>query len=690
MKGNLVKRKLFGQTVMTTFLLMAIMLTAALLITTTQAFAITTTKLPNNDTRVPGSYTLAMGYGNMTSYEINSAYSGVVKYDAGNHRFTIPRSTTNKTYTNPLTIHFANCGTINGRQLNIDMKINSLTQKGGSNSIANNDGVYLELYSRDLNVTSWKYNSSSTYRLQHTIDISYTVKYADTGATVSYPFFQSVFDLDTFQNVADYAEGIVPISGYEKAYLYPGTQLKQQNGGFFAPGQMEWGGNDSIVKGGVYLVTSNGAFRSRNYVTNCKSTIQIYSQYNSSTLPSPILSISAPDKCVPGDTVIINVKQQIGTMYVNTFTHYSKFEISDDLPKGVTYKSAKVIDGNGNDVTSKGTISYNSSTRTVTFRMNASNLTTDSIYNGGTYTLQITTIADDFEGGSKEIDDTGLSNISEVNQETNEDNVTVYKPFHVNYKYVSGTEGRNLPKAISTTTGAYKISDSGTYYTGDTVTRKTSPADGTFYDVYDNEDNYVGRWTLTWDASKKTVGNSDVTFTGTWVYTPAPRLVIMKKLDNDSEQFTEEHGEPTFLYKITGSAGKVWYKSITYTENAVNSVQSGAKYTTEDGTQFKLSDGYIYAAAPAIYLPEDDYKVEELSTIRFDEISCTAQYHNEGGTKNIGSSKTSITVPLKLSTYKQGSTGFGADYASVCFENDKARWDKLSHNDIIINELEAK
>ena len=78
-------------------------------------------------------------------------------------------------------------------------------------------------------------------------------------------------------------------------------------------------------------------------------------------------------------------------------------------------------------------------------------------------------------------------------------------------------------------------------------------------------------------------------------------------------------------------------------------------------------------------MPEDDYIVEEIRTIRFDEVSCAAQYNNEDGAKSIGTSKTSITVPLKLSTYKAGSAGFGADYASVCFENEKTRWDKLTH-----------
>lgn len=673
-----------------TFLILTAMLISAIVITTDHSFGITTTKLPNNNTRVPDSYRLKMGYGNMT-YEINPSYSSVIKYaydnNAGGYRFSIPRSTTNKTYTNPLTIHYTNCGTINGRAINIDLKINSLVQKGGNNTIANNNGYFLDLYYTSTQISSQKYNSASKYRLQHTMDITYTVTYADTGSVVNYPFFQSFYDLDTFQNVADYAEGVVPISGYTKAYLYPGTQLKQQSGGFFAPGQMEWDGNDSIVKGGVYMVTTNGSFRSRNYLTNCSTAINLYSQYNSGTLPAPTLSISAPDMCEPGDTVTLNVKQQIGTMYVNTFTYYSGFEISDDVPEGLTYKSAKVLDSAGNDVTSKGTIKYDSSTRTVTFAMNSSNLNIDGTYNGGTYTLQITTVADDFEGGSKKINDTGASNISSIDQDTNLDTVTVYKPFHVSYEYVSGTEGRKLPDEISTQKGEYAVSDDGTYYQGDTVIRKDSPAEGTKLEIKDSEGEIEGTWVLSWNASSYVMAASDVKFTGTWRYIPAPRIIIVKKIENDPDFFTETHGEPTFLFKITGKdSGKSWYKSITFSEEAITAIKESGEYKGPEGTQFVLKDGYIYGTCASVYLPEDDYIVEEIDTIRFDTVATTARYHGDAATV-IDTSEESVTVPLKLSTYKTGSAGFSAKYASVEFQNAKTNWSKFSHTDAVINKF---
>ncbi len=676
-----------------TFFVLAAMLISALAITAEYSFAITTTKLPNNNTRVPDSYRLKMGYGNMT-YEINPSYSSVIKYaydnNAGGYRFSIPRSTANKTYTNPLTIHYTNCGTINGRSINIDMKINSLVQKGGNNTIANNNGYFLDLYYTSTQISSQKYNSASKYRLQHTMDITYTVTYADTGSVVNYPFFQSFYDLDTFQNTADYAEGVVPISGYTKAYLYPGTQLKQQSGGFFAPGQMEWDGNDSIVKGGVYLVTTNGSFRSRNYLTNCSTAINLYSQYNSGTLPAPTLSISASERTEPGDTVTLNVKQQIGTMYVNTFTHYNNFVISDDIPEGLTYKSAKVVDASGNNVTSKGSISYDSSTRTVTFTMNATNLNADSTYNGGTYTLQIATTADDFPGGSNKIDDIGESNISAIEQDTNQDTVTVYKPYHVSYEYVSGTEGRKLPDEISTQKGEYAISDDGTYYQGDTVNRKESPAEGTKLEIRDNEGELEGTWVLSWNASEYTIDDSDVKFTGTWRYVPAPRIIIVKKIENDPDFFTASHGEPAFLFKITGKdSGKSWYKSITFSQEAMAAVKENGSYKGPEGTQFVLQDGYIYGTCASVYLPEDDYTVEEINTIRFDTTAATARYHGDTATVIETTTEIPVTVPLRLSTYAPGSAGFSAKYASVEFDNVKSDWSRFSHTDCVINKLEG-
>jgi len=254
---------------------------------------------------------------------------------------------------------------------------------------------------------------------------------------------------------------------------------------------------------------------------------------------------------------------------------------------------------------------------------------------------------------------------------------------------VSGTEGRTLPKEISTETGAYKISDDAKYYQGDTVVRKDSPADDTVYEVYDDEGNLKNSWVLTWDSTSKKIDSGDGTFVGTWRYVPAPRLVIVKELKNDPDQFTGAHGAPSFCFRITGaSSGKSWYKSITFSDDAIDAVKKNGTYKGPEGTQFVLKNGIIYGTCASVYLPEDDYTVEEISTLRFKEDQVQARYHGDEA-KLIGTGAGAVTVPLRLSSYHPGDTGFDAVYASVAFQNSKIRWDKFSHMDIRINKLKG-
>ena len=141
--------------------------------------------------------------------------------------------------------------------------------------------------------------TGTRYKLTHTTDISYEITYADNGAVVELPCFQAVADLDTFQNVASVAEGFVPVSGYDTAYLYPGSVLVQKSGGFFSPSQLETDGNDSYIKTGLYITTDNGRFKGRYYATNCRTRLLVYSQYRAGMLPGPSLEIDGPKPYEP-------------------------------------------------------------------------------------------------------------------------------------------------------------------------------------------------------------------------------------------------------------------------------------------------------------------------------------------------------------------------------------------------------
>ena len=82
--------------------------------------------------------------------------------------------------------------------------------------------------------------------------------------------------------------------------------------------------------------------------------------------------------------------------------------------------------------------------------------------------------------------------------------------YSVTYRYISGTEGKELPSSI---TAPAVVSDK---HTGDVV---ASPTDQT--DVEDAANQ--GTWHFTsWDKPSVTVGTADETVTGTWTFTVTP------------------------------------------------------------------------------------------------------------------------------------------------------------------------
>ena len=591
------------------------------------------------------------------------------------------------TYTDFLDLTFTNAGEVNGRQVNVKVHFNSMTvsKRGGSSSGERSDNYMAVCYVTDYFLwMKGNMEDGAGYRAATTIDTTTTVYYADTGEVVDLPFFQAVQDLDA--GASYYTEAWEAVSGYTgNYYTYPECNLSV-SGNKFSSKKTAVGGNDSVVKAGLYATTGNGQFRSKFYEGNCATTVKITSQYKTGMIKAPTLSIDDSKIYEPGDEIVLNVSQKIGTLYADMFDAYTSFGISDDIPKGLTYESAKVYDGSGNDVTDQGTLDYDASTNTVTFTFDSSYIKDTAIYTGQEYVLKITTTADDIEKGMVTIPDTAGSNISGIQQATNEQQVRVGVPYSAEYKYVSGSN-RKLPDFISTKSGDYAISDDAAYYTGDTVGRKDAPADGTKHELYDTEGNYKGVWTLTWDKSSEAVTDHDVVFTGTWVYTPAPRINIVKVLDDEADLFTEAHGEPTFLFKVTGNdSGNIYYKSIRFTAEALEAVRGDGEYTDDTGTQFTVRDGKIYAMVKTFYVPEDDYIVEEVKTSRFEAEKAEARYHGDKA-ELIAQGKESVKVPLKLSEYKEGDAGYNADYASIMFENDKNMYNAFSHFDTVINHL---
>ena len=455
------------------------------------------------------------------------------------------------------------------------------------------------------------------------------------------------------------------------------------------------GGNDSLWKAGFYAPTTGGTFRGVFTEGNCATQFMPYSAYT--MMSNPVKSSDSRDRNVEGDEINYTITQKIGKFYVDTMTPYSSLVMTDRLPEGLSYQSAAIYDGSGRDITSRGSLSYDESSRTVSFTMGASWLASIDNYSGQTLCLKIKTRVDPVETPLKMVKNSATTTIDkEVNLTSNEICDTLAIPYHAKYEYVCGTKGRKLPKEISTQSGAYQVSDESAYYQGDTVKRKAAPEDGTVYKVVDGDGEEKGSWVLQWDAETQKIDQSDVTFTGTWRYVPAPRLVIEKSISLQSDQLTEAHGVPCFLFRITGaSSGKVWYRSIAFRSDSVENTKTAADgsekiYRDQDGNTFRIDGDVLRASCPAIRLPEDDYLVEELDPLRFRAVQSESGYVGDFGWQQADTGADSAKISLRLSQLRPGEEGYDASYAKVSFKNEKIDWSRCSHTDLIINMLKKE
>ena len=116
------------------------------------------------------------------------------------------------------------------------------------------------------------------------------------------------------------------------------------------------------------------------------------------------------------------------------------------------------------------------------------------------------------------------------------------------------------------------------------------------------------------------------------------------------------HGDATFLYRVISKEhpNLKWYAEITL--NQADAAQSGDKLT----------------ASKTLHLPYGQYMVEELNVLRY-----------QGGiTKTEGPVTADKTKQFAfVMLHSKGAK------ASVSYTNEKTRWDRYSHNDLVINRL---
>lgn len=693
--GGSVKRAGFDplQRLLLSTLLLAVLFFGS----TATCYGATLKTIPSTNLSVAYSNKLLLGYHNYTA-----TWSGVSgKMIKGKYNYDllcvpIKTKTGSFTYTDFLDLNFTNVGKINGRQIDAKVHFNSMTVGKRNASGERGDNYFAVCYLADESMwmSSTIAGIGAGYRAPKTIDIATTMYWHDTGKVVNLPFFQCLSDIDAGANY--FKEAWEAKSGFSGIfYKYSPCFLRFSGNRAATPKATDVGGNDSLWKAGFYAPTTGGTFRGVFTEGNCATQFMPYSAYT--MMSNPVKSSDSRDRNVEGDEIDYTITQKIGKFYVDTMTPYSSLVMTDRLPEGLSYQSAAIYDGSGRDITSRGRLSYDESSRTVSFTMGASWLASIDNYSGQTLCLKIETRVDPVESPLKTVKNSATTTIDkDVKLTSNEICDTLAIPYHVKYEYVCGTKGRKLPKEISTQSGAYQVSDESAYYQGDMVKRKDTPEDGAVYKVVDGDGEEKGSWVLQWDAETQKIDQSDVTFTGTWRYVPAPRLVIEKTISLQSDQLTEAHGAPCFLFRITGaSSGKVWYRSVSFRSDSVAKAKTAADgsekiYRDQDGNTFRIDGDVLRASCPAIRLPEDDYLVEELDPLRFRAVQSESGYVGDFGWQQADTGADSAKISLRLSQMRPGEEGYDASYAKVSFKNEKIDWSRCSHTDLIINMLKKE
>lgn len=693
--GGSVKRSGFDP--LQRLLLSTLLLTVLFFGSTATCYGATLKTIPSTNLSVAYSNKLLLGYHNYTA-----TWSGVSgKMIKGKYNYDllcvpIKTKTGSFTYTDFLDLNFTNVGKINGRQLDAKVHFNSMTVGKRNASGERGDNYFAVCYLADESMwmSSTIAGIGAGYRAPKTIDITTTMYWHDTGKVVNLPFFQCLSDIDAGANY--FKEAWEAKSGFSGVfYKYSPCFLRFSGNRAATPKATDVGGNDSLWKAGFYAPTTGGTFRGVFTEGNCATQFMPYSAYT--MMSNPVKSSDSRDRNVEGDEIDYTITQKIGKFYVDTMTPYSSLVMTDRLPEGLSYQSAAIYDGSGRDITSQGNLSYDERSRTVSFTMGASWLASIDNYSGQTLCLKIKTRVEPVGTPLKTVKNSAMTTIDkEVKLTSNEICDTLAIPYHAKYEYVCGTKGRKLPKEISTQSGAYQVSDESAYYQGDMVKRKDTPEDGTIYKVVDSDGEEKGSWVLQWDAETQKIDQSDVTFTGTWRYVPAPRLVIEKSISLQSDQLTEAHGAPCFLFRITGaSSGKVWYRSVSFRSDSIAKAKTAADgsekiYRDQDGNTFQIDGDVLRASCPAIHLPEDDYLVEELDPLRFRAVQSESGYVGDFGWQQADTGADSAKISLRLSQLRPGEEGYDASYAKVSFKNEKIDWSRCSHTDLIINMLKKE
>lgn len=133
------------------------------------------------------------------------------------------------------------------------------------------------------------------------------------------------------------------------------------------------------------------------------------------------------EACV-GDKLVYSVTQQVNELGVNAFVRYKSMEMTDTLPQGLSYVSAKLYSSGNVDLTSTaGKFTYDSSTRKLTFTFNGSYLQSGMSLKGEKYRMEITTTIAGIPSTGK-FENTGYTTINDTTLTSNKVTTPIIAP----------------------------------------------------------------------------------------------------------------------------------------------------------------------------------------------------------------------------------------------------------------------
>lgn len=335
--------------------------------------------------------------------------------------------TTATTKSNFLDLTFSNVGKIGDKSIDcvVHFDYAKFSKKLGSGDFLRKDGytAVCRVTDSDLWISADN-DSGAGFAGSKKIKTTTTMKYHDSGETVSLPFFQTVRDIDTHGNYYD--EAWQPGDGDDKSWSESGDngyepviykykentcKINTTTGRVTTTGTKTDNAEDQIKKTGIYIRTKGGKFTSTFFEGNCATTLEVYSQYSATcTLTPPTLSVDK-ETAKPREKITYTVHQKVGKFYEDVMEPYGKIVFKDVIPDGVKYVGgAKLYDGTGRDISNNAVFKYDETTKTLTCTVEDSWVKTQANYNGQELRLEIPTWAKPFVGKQKTIQN--IANVS--------------------------------------------------------------------------------------------------------------------------------------------------------------------------------------------------------------------------------------------------------------------------------------